>query len=98
MIEALMVRLIKFYSIHKTATQNRANEAIHAWRYGADVIYSAWYALEHGDHNNYKWIQRIPKTDKRQKALFRLNPAFDTSDEALERAGLIRGKGSMNSQ
>jgi hypothetical protein len=94
MIEALMVRLIKFYRIHQTATQNRANEAIHAWRYGPDIIYSAWYALEHGDHNGYNWLQRIPKTDKRQKALFRINPAFDTSDSALERAGLLRAKNS----
>jgi hypothetical protein len=94
MIEALMVRLIKFFERHGEATQSQANEAIHASRFRKDVVYSAWYALEHGDHNGYKWLQRIPKTDKRQKALFRINPAFDTSDSALERAGLIRGKNS----
>jgi hypothetical protein len=91
-IESLMVRLIKFYAIHKTATQNRANEAIHAWRYGPDIIYSAWYALEHGDQNGYKWIQRIPRTDKRQKALFQINPHLETDDSALERAGLLAPK------
>jgi hypothetical protein len=95
MIEALMVRLIKFFERHGEATQSQANEAIHAARFHKDAVYSAWYALEHGDHNGYKWLQRIPKTDKRQKALFRINPAFDTSDSALERAGLLRAKNSL---
>jgi hypothetical protein len=94
MIEALMVRLIKYFSLRPSATQSQANEAIHAYRFHPNVVYSAWYAIEHGDHNGYKWLQRIPKTDKRQKALFRINPAFDTSDEALERAGLLAPKNS----
>jgi hypothetical protein len=94
MIEALMIRLIRYYTRRGTATQYQANEAIHADRFHPDLVYSAWYALEHGDQNGYKWLLPVPRTHKSQKRVYQINPHLETDDSALERAGLLRGKNS----